>query len=101
MSPIWLNENGICLDNIQQGKSTLPQAGRGAFARRRLKEGSIVSPSPVIPVHDLSWKSLKMTNTNCCVTIAMGTVLRPFCFARTGPLHLTSTTQMIVEPMLN
>jgi hypothetical protein len=50
VSPTWLKENGICLDNIQHGTSTLPQAGRGAFARRMLAKGSVVSPAPVIPV---------------------------------------------------
>jgi hypothetical protein len=32
-------------------KSTIPQAGRGAFASRFLPKGSIVSPAPVLQVH--------------------------------------------------
>jgi hypothetical protein len=46
----WLNENGLCMDHLDIRSSTIPQAGRGAFARRFLKEGSIVGPAPVIHV---------------------------------------------------
>lgn len=28
----WIEENGLCLDNIMPGRSTIKQAGRGAFA---------------------------------------------------------------------
>ena len=46
----WLKENGVCLDNVVPGSSELDQAGRGGFAKRSIKKGSIVAPSPVIPV---------------------------------------------------
>ena len=32
----WLQENGIWTDNIKPGNSTIPQAGRGAFASRNI-----------------------------------------------------------------
>jgi hypothetical protein len=47
----WLNENGICLDNLYINISTIPQAGRGAFAKRFLPSGSVISPVPVLQIH--------------------------------------------------
>jgi hypothetical protein len=47
----WLQKNGLCVDNMYVDKSTIPQAGRGAFASRFLSKGSIVSPAPVLQVH--------------------------------------------------
>lgn len=44
----WLKQNGICMDNIRVGTSTIPQAGRGAFATRSIKEGDLVAPLPVM-----------------------------------------------------
>ena len=47
----WLNANGMCIDNIYVNISTIPQAGRGAFAKRFLPKDSVVSPAPVLQVH--------------------------------------------------
>jgi hypothetical protein len=47
----WLKENGVCIDNIMPMKSRIIQAGRGAFATRRLKKGDVISPVPVVQVH--------------------------------------------------
>jgi len=47
-TPEWLSENGACLDNIIAGTSTLPQAGRGAFATRSIREGAVVSTTPLL-----------------------------------------------------
>ena len=44
----WLEENGACLDNIVSGVSSIPQAGRGAFATRSIKEGEPITTTPVI-----------------------------------------------------
>ena len=46
----WLEENGICLDNLQPGISKIKDAGRGAFARRFLPKDSIVAPVPVVQI---------------------------------------------------
>lgn len=48
----WIEENGICMDNIVPGQSTMPEAGRGAFASRLIQEGSVIAPAPVIHVTD-------------------------------------------------
>ena len=45
-----LRETGICLDNIRPGQSTIVDAGRGAFATRALKKGSVIAPAPLITI---------------------------------------------------
>ncbi|KAG7370513.1 SET methyltransferase domain containing protein [Nitzschia inconspicua] len=47
-SQVWLMEHGFCLDNFYVKESTILQAGKGAFARRLLKSGSVIHSSPVI-----------------------------------------------------
>lgn len=37
-----------CLDNIKPARSTIKQAGMGAFATRRIKKGEVVIPMPVL-----------------------------------------------------
>lgn len=49
-SPEWLEENGICLDNIRAEPSMIQQTGRGAFATRNLKEGEIVAPLSLLHI---------------------------------------------------
>lgn len=46
----WLEENGRCLDNIRPGDSTIPQAGKGAFATRNIKKGEVIAPMPVVQI---------------------------------------------------
>jgi hypothetical protein len=47
----WLNENGMCVDNMYVSISTIPQAGRGAFAKRFLPRGTVVSPAPMFQLY--------------------------------------------------
>lgn len=51
-----LERDGRCIDNIRQGNSTLPFAGRGAFTTRIIKEGEIITGTPLIhvPTMDLA-----------------------------------------------
>ena len=46
----WLKEHGKCQDHIKPGRSTIAQAGRGAFATRSLKKGMVVGFSPLIHI---------------------------------------------------
>ena len=46
----WLNEYGRCCDHMRPGNSTIPHAGRGAFAARALPRGTIVGYSPLVHV---------------------------------------------------
>eukprot|EP00550_Attheya_septentrionalis_P001234 CAMPEP_0198283790 /NCGR_PEP_ID=MMETSP1449-20131203/3391_1 /TAXON_ID=420275 /ORGANISM="Attheya septentrionalis, Strain CCMP2084" /LENGTH=79 /DNA_ID=CAMNT_0043980625 /DNA_START=7 /DNA_END=243 /DNA_ORIENTATION=+ len=42
----WLKENGKCLDNIKAGNSTIPEAGRGAFATRLFQRVASLHQGP-------------------------------------------------------
>jgi len=44
----WLQENGLCLDNLSVHQSTLPGVGRGAFSKRRVKAGEVITSAPVL-----------------------------------------------------
>ena len=44
----WLKTHGRCIDHIVPGASTIPHAGRGAFARRKIKQGGLVAPVPLV-----------------------------------------------------
>lgn len=44
----WFEKNAYCLDNIEPRKSSLPQAGRGAFATRKISKGDVVAPAPMV-----------------------------------------------------
>uniref|UniRef100_A0A7S3V6D3 SET domain-containing protein n=1 Tax=Chaetoceros debilis TaxID=122233 RepID=A0A7S3V6D3_9STRA len=46
----WLDENGMCLDNLRKGKSSIPHAGHGAFAMTDFDEGDVVAPLVLLPV---------------------------------------------------
>ena len=49
----WLQQtdHAICLDNLIIQQSTIPKIGRGAFSKRAVKEGEVVTTSPVVPLH--------------------------------------------------
>ncbi len=46
----WIEEHGVCLDNFSQRKSTNPQAGHGAIAKRRMKRGEVIAPAPILHI---------------------------------------------------
>lgn len=50
----WLKENGKCVDHITPGQSTIDGAGHGAFAKRNLPMGTIITGSPLhhIPIKE-------------------------------------------------
>ena len=56
----WLEEHGQCADNIGVGKSTIPDAGRGAFATRFVPSGGLVSPAPLVHIGDLDTMTMFM-----------------------------------------
>jgi SET domain len=43
----WLKEHGKCIDHIRSGRSTLEHAGSGAFAKRFLPKGTLITGSPL------------------------------------------------------
>ena len=48
----WIKENGMCLDLIRPGKSTIPGAGKGAFSQGFIVEGALISPAPLLNIKD-------------------------------------------------
>lgn len=48
----WLKKEGFCIDNLVMGASTIPNAGRGAFARRKMNKGETIAPVPLLHVPD-------------------------------------------------
>uniref|UniRef100_A0A7S2XS51 SET domain-containing protein n=1 Tax=Attheya septentrionalis TaxID=420275 RepID=A0A7S2XS51_9STRA len=44
----WLDEHGICLDNIEPKMSSSVVGQRGAFATRSLREGQVIAPAPLV-----------------------------------------------------
>lgn len=60
----WLEENGYCMDHLAAGQSKIPQAGRGAFARRFLPAGSVIAPSPVVHLNRDVFNMYPMYYTN-------------------------------------
>ena len=48
----WLNKNGICLDTIKPGISPIPNAGRGAFAARKIGQGETITITPMLHIAD-------------------------------------------------
>lgn len=48
----YLKEHGKCVDNIAPGNSTIPHAGRGAFATRLIPKGGLVAPAPLVHIAD-------------------------------------------------
>lgn len=48
----WLEQYGLCIDNLRVGSSTIPNAGRGAFTTRKIAAGGMVAPVPLTHVPD-------------------------------------------------
>jgi hypothetical protein len=51
-TPAWLEEHGMCLDRIRQGRSKVTQAGHGAYATRAVKEDSVIASTPLMHIQD-------------------------------------------------
>lgn len=57
----WLQENGQCLDGLYNGPSTIPDAGKGAFARVAITKGSLVAPAPLLLIQSTSYMDMYST----------------------------------------
>ena len=51
-TPEWIEQNGMCLENILPLPSTLKHAGQGAFAQYHMRKGEIVMPAPLLQIMD-------------------------------------------------
>lgn len=50
----YLQEHGRCMDDMVPGNSSIPHAGRGAFARHNFTNGQIVAHAPLLHIVDRS-----------------------------------------------
>mmetsp|Transcript_24210 Transcript_24210/g.57476 ORF Transcript_24210/g.57476 Transcript_24210/m.57476 type:complete len:665 (+) Transcript_24210:54-2048(+) len=48
----FLDKHGKCVDNIEPGISSIPHAGRGAFATRFIPKDGLVAPAPLVHIVD-------------------------------------------------
>lgn len=81
--------SGYCLDNIREGPSTIKNAGRGAFAKRRLSKDSVIAPAPLVQVFDKATLDIDMPNN------ATSQLLVNYCFGHDkSNLLLCPTTQV-------
>lgn len=44
----WIQQHGICMMNLKPGTSTIPMAGRGAFAQFAFTKGDVISFVPLL-----------------------------------------------------
>ena len=88
----WIRNNGVCVDNIKLGRSTIEKAGRGAFAKRFIPAGNIIAPIPLLHVLDKnvfnlhSWKVNEEGERVLDAEIAGKQLLVNYCFG-----HMQST----------
>lgn len=76
----WLKENGLCMDNIVPNISSIPQAGRGLFATRKLLNGDFVAPLPLIQIKNK--QDLNMYDQNGNVKLLVGKqLLLNYCYS--------------------
>ena len=86
--PLFL---GQCLDTIREGKSTVPDAGRGAFATRDFRDGSVVAVAPLVQISD---KEIMQTRNVSSRATATQQLLLNYCYGhRKSSLLLCPTSQ--------
>ena len=80
------------MDTISSGPSSIPNAGRGAFANRKFTKGSVISTTPMVQVTE---RAIAMTMPNIDATAnATRQLLLNYCFGHAqSDLLLCPTTQ--------
>jgi hypothetical protein len=46
----WIKTNGICIEKIRPGLSTIAGAGRGAISQTYIEKGEIITPAPLLNI---------------------------------------------------
>ncbi|KAL7549285.1 hypothetical protein ACHAWF_012560 [Thalassiosira exigua] len=97
----WLEENGACLSNIIAGVSSIPQAGRGAFAARTIRDGERITTTPVLTLereHLFLWDNMKKAEDGSALQELLGNqLLINYCF---GSVH-SSLLMFPYSPTVN
>jgi len=60
----WLQSNGLCIDTLDVKPSSIPQAGRGTFAKRSFAAGETILPLPMIQIPRESLRIYKANPTD-------------------------------------
>mmetsp|Transcript_22881 Transcript_22881/g.63643 ORF Transcript_22881/g.63643 Transcript_22881/m.63643 type:complete len:746 (+) Transcript_22881:95-2332(+) len=93
-TPEWIEQNGLCIEHLVPGPSTLPQAGQGAIAQHTLSKGEIIVPVPLLHVSDK--RVLNMTDSDGHFT-DWQQLLVNYCFSHDeSSLMLCPTTNAIL-----
>jgi len=93
-TPEWIQENGMCLENILPFPSTLKQAGQGAFAQYRIRKDEIVMPAPLLQIMDREALALWDEETHARVNDQL---LLNYCFGHSeSTLLLCPNTQAVL-----
>lgn len=89
----WIEKNGICLDLIKPGKSSIPDAGKGAFAKSFIKKDTIISPVPLLTITDRNLLKIRIKNSE----ILSDDILLNYCFGhKESHILLCPGTNMIL-----
>jgi hypothetical protein len=64
----WLQQNGRCMDHIVPGTSTLENSGHGAFVKRFLPKGTVISGSPLIHMFEDVLETYDLVYSNATAT---------------------------------
>ncbi|CAB9507051.1 Guanylate cyclase [Seminavis robusta] len=91
-TPEWIQQHGMCLENLIPKPSTLPQAGQGGFAQHSIAKGEIVVPAPTL--HILHKGVLAMTNHHDNHQQQQQQLLLNYCWGNTQ-------TTLLVCPITN
>lgn len=86
----WLEENGLCLDNIKPGISSIPHAGYGAFATRHIAKGDVVAPAPLVQLNHfqmLMMESSEQEDSTAEVFPVGNQLLMNYVFGNKGELY--------------
>ena len=79
----WLEKNGRCLDNMKPAVSSIPQAGRGAFATRHISKGDIVAPAPLVQLNHNQMEMMDahdLDNPKSKIWRVRSQLLKNYCF---------------------
>jgi hypothetical protein len=47
-----IRRDGMCMERMKPGHSTIPQAGQGGFAQFKIRKGEMIVPAPVLHIMD-------------------------------------------------
>ena len=90
-TPEWIQDNGICVENLIPGPSLIQDAGRGAFAQFDIKQGQIVVPVPTLQI--INRNVLMMADPETLETSTMQLLLN-YCFGH-------SQSSLLLCPLTN